>query len=237
MTRSRGPDASVPRRAAAPNRGRAPGVAGPPTRREQKKTLTRRRILKCAWREFAERDIDAVSMEDIARGAGVARGTLFNYFPSKGEVVRALVADTIGAFVRTIEDSNSRYATVGARMNYSFDEAARLVVAGGDLSRRLLRPGLQAGGSALDDPASAGLVMRAYVKTFTTAVDGPGPRRMAAAADFAEISISTFTGLVAFWRIDTSYPLRRKARRAASMLARLVEAESSGAPGRRLARP
>lgn len=55
----------------------------------------RAQILACARRLFSERNYDAVSTNDIAREAGVARGLLHHYFGTKRElyleVVRSLV--------------------------------------------------------------------------------------------------------------------------------------------------
>jgi AcrR family transcriptional regulator len=56
----------------------------------------RSQILACARRLFSERHYGAVSLTDIARAAGVARGLLHHYFGSKRdlylEVVRSMVS-------------------------------------------------------------------------------------------------------------------------------------------------
>ena len=60
----------------------------PATRRDQ--------ILDAANALFAERGYDAVSIEDIARSAGVARGLVHHYFGGRKEVYLALL-ERVGA--------------------------------------------------------------------------------------------------------------------------------------------
>lgn len=52
-------------------------------RRERRARETRRRILQAALDLFVERGMDAVTVEEIADQADVARGTVFNYFATK----------------------------------------------------------------------------------------------------------------------------------------------------------
>lgn len=62
-------------------------VTKPTGRRELRKLQTRQRLADAAAQLFAEHGYDAVSMSDVAAAAGVAVQTVFNYFPTKPDLV------------------------------------------------------------------------------------------------------------------------------------------------------
>ncbi len=55
--------------------------------RERKKLRTRQLIAETARRMFAERGFDAVPVAAVARAAEVSEATVFNYFPTKEDLV------------------------------------------------------------------------------------------------------------------------------------------------------
>jgi AcrR family transcriptional regulator len=64
---------------------------------QQAKVENRSRILQAASDLFARQGYDATITRDIARAAGIATGTLFNYFPAKEQIVAALAAEAVAA--------------------------------------------------------------------------------------------------------------------------------------------
>ena len=64
-----------------------------PGKREQTKAQNRDAILKAARAVFSELGYEAASVRDIIRRTGLASGTFYNYYRSKEEVAKALVAD------------------------------------------------------------------------------------------------------------------------------------------------
>ncbi len=54
--------------------------------RELKKEQTRQLIADTAWRLFADRGFDRVTVAEVAREAQVAEATVFNYFPTKEDL-------------------------------------------------------------------------------------------------------------------------------------------------------
>jgi AcrR family transcriptional regulator len=57
-------------------------------------------ILEAALAVFAERGFAATRMDDIARRAGVTKGTIYLYFESKEAVFRSLVSESIGSTIQ-----------------------------------------------------------------------------------------------------------------------------------------
>ena len=70
-------------------------------RRERQKQTRERRILRAAGRLFATRGYAETSIEEIAARADLAVGTIYNYFPSKPEILLSILrrdtADALAA--------------------------------------------------------------------------------------------------------------------------------------------
>ena len=60
------------------------------SRRERKKLETRLRLMEAALELFKENSYDDTTVQQIARAADVAKGTFFNYFPSKEALLSEL---------------------------------------------------------------------------------------------------------------------------------------------------
>lgn len=65
--------------------------------REQRKQRTRRAILRSAGQHFATHGYAATTTAQIADGAGIAEGTVFNYFPTKAAILVAWAASAFQA--------------------------------------------------------------------------------------------------------------------------------------------
>jgi AcrR family transcriptional regulator len=74
-----------------------------PGLRERKKARTRQVIADAAARLFAERGFEQVAVSDVAREAEVSEQTVYNYFPTKEQLVTdrdQLVQDELGRLIR-----------------------------------------------------------------------------------------------------------------------------------------
>jgi AcrR family transcriptional regulator len=63
---------------------------------------TRARILRVAGRRFAADGVDHVRLDEIADDADVARGTLYNYFPTKESLICALLKPVLEQATRKV---------------------------------------------------------------------------------------------------------------------------------------
>jgi AcrR family transcriptional regulator len=66
--------------------------------REERKALQRARILEAAREIFFRDGFMAANLDEVALSAGVAKGTLYRYFESKGDLYVALLAENGRAF-------------------------------------------------------------------------------------------------------------------------------------------
>lgn len=58
----------------------------------EKRERTRSSLIDAAYRVFAQKETDAVTIDDIIAEAGVARGTFYNYFQTREDVLKAVAA-------------------------------------------------------------------------------------------------------------------------------------------------
>jgi AcrR family transcriptional regulator len=75
-----------------------------PGLRERKKARTRQAIADAAARLFAERGYEQVAVSDVAREAEVSEQTVYNYFPTKEQLVTdrdQLIQDELSRLIRT----------------------------------------------------------------------------------------------------------------------------------------
>lgn len=68
--------------------------------RQRRKEARPQELLDAALELFVERGFAATRSEDVAARAGVSKGTLYLYYPSKEELLKAVVRENLGALIR-----------------------------------------------------------------------------------------------------------------------------------------
>ena len=72
-----------------------PSSATTSTKRERRKEARPGELLEAALDLFVEKGFAATRVDEVAARAGVSKGTLFLYFPSKEELFKAVVRDCL----------------------------------------------------------------------------------------------------------------------------------------------
>lgn len=72
-----------------------PLSTSPTRRRARRKDARPGEIVEAALRLFAERGFAATKLEDVAAAAGIGKGTIYLYFPTKDDLFRAVVRQAV----------------------------------------------------------------------------------------------------------------------------------------------
>jgi AcrR family transcriptional regulator len=165
------------------------------------KLATRCRILEAARDCFSRAGFEAATTRDIAMAAGIATGTLFNYFPAKEAIAMTLVAEALVAARREFE---------GRPRGESLEEDLFALIAG-DLRalrphRGYLRPVLETALSPLARAEASGEGEAVRVEHLEAV--GRLIADRAAAGPLSPVAWSLYwtlyTGVLSFWAGDTS---------------------------------
>ena len=97
---------------------RAP--ATPAARRSQRKQVRAGELLDAALALFVEKGYAATRVDEVAARAGVSKGTLFLYFPSKEALFKAVVHDNAGRPLADAQREVAEYAGPTAELVHEF---------------------------------------------------------------------------------------------------------------------
>jgi len=119
---------------------------------EDSQDHTTEKILDAALKEAGATGLQRLTVEDVVRRAGVARMTVYRRYPSREDLVQALVNREVQRFLQAVADGN-------ARADDPFDKLVEAFIAAVEFTRRhpLLRraresePGWVMEGAAADD--------------------------------------------------------------------------------------
>ena len=92
--------------------------------RAQRSTARRDAILQAALEEFSSHGFEAARLDDVAKRAGIAKGTIYLYFSDKEELFQALVRSYISPVVGALE----HVAHIDAPLRAVADQLAELFV-------------------------------------------------------------------------------------------------------------
>jgi AcrR family transcriptional regulator len=105
--------------------------------RERKKEQTRQAIRAAALRLFAERGFDEVTVAEIASAANVSVATLFNYFPTKEDLVYARMETFEADLITAIREREPGETVLAAFSRFILNIGGLLASKDAEASERL----------------------------------------------------------------------------------------------------
>ncbi len=91
------PETGAKASTAAPRRQAASTAARMPAPRQRRKEARPQELLAAALELFVEKGFAAARSEEVAQRAGVSKGTLYLYYPSKEELFKAMVRESLSS--------------------------------------------------------------------------------------------------------------------------------------------
>ncbi|RBQ15488.1 TetR/AcrR family transcriptional regulator [Spongiactinospora rosea] len=143
-----------------PPQQRAPLGEGRPAARSRGQHQRRKRIISAAAALASRGGVEAMQMRTVAERAGVALGTLYRYFPSKMELVAAVVGEEIELLESSIERRPPHAATPAGRAADVLMRATRGLMREPELADALIRSLIIAEVDAPFGDRLAGLLLR-----------------------------------------------------------------------------
>jgi AcrR family transcriptional regulator len=173
----------------------ARGAARPRRRIRLDNDQRRAQLLELAKRAFSDRSYDDVSIDDLARIAGISKGLLYHYFPTKRDLyvagLREIADELVEAVTRVSEDQPPV-----DRIRYSVDAYLEHIARHSRAFVALMRGGI---GS---DPEVANVVDSVRTRLFDKLLAGSTLATQIAASVRFETAIRGWIGFVEAASID-----------------------------------
>lgn len=163
------------------------------------KSATRRRILEVAQKHFAQHGFEVATTRDLAQAAGIAAGTLFNYFPTKEAIVEALIRDVYLRAAETNVDADEESSSLAEAL---FAQVAALLRKLKPF-RRYLPAVLESSLSPAVDAANGEPSLRAiHLESVGALLSSHNSDAGSAMA--LQLYWTLYTGVLAYWAKDAS---------------------------------
>jgi AcrR family transcriptional regulator len=107
-------------------------------RRERRAAETRVRLFRSAMRLFAQRGFQNVTVEDITDAADVGKGTFFNYFESKDQVLGVMAEIQLGKVREVLEQAEAGKQPVRSVLHNLFQRVAEEPGRSPEMTRALI---------------------------------------------------------------------------------------------------
>lgn len=179
----------------------------------------RERILDQATELIAEQGLAATTVDQIAERADIAQATFFNYFPTRANLVEALVARVIDLWNGVIDEAHASSASSADKIGTLFRVTAELTQG----QHRVLRD-LIAETTRTPAHSSSGLTRMRHVFRDDLAADQRRGlvRDDLAAATLADCVLGLYVSVLLFWTTEAEYPVTARLAEAECMALEMV---------------
>ena len=189
------------------------------SRREQNKVDTRARIITAAAEKFLTQGVEQSTVSEVARQAGVSRGTFFNYFPTKDSVLTAMWEDMAARFARVTAREMGADATTRERVVSVFQNFANAAEREPDYMR-LVSGEMNRAMPSGDTPTSRAEVVNDHLEKIMKAGQTAGDVRTGHDARFlAQMVTAGYIAAVMRWRENPDFDVREEFAETAEFVA------------------
>lgn len=170
-------------------------IKAEPRRREAKKQATRERLYNSALELFRERGYDKVSVADITARADTAKGTFFNYFETKADVLAAWYEDVLAP------PSAVPGHTLDELLNWMLGELFSVIEAEPELLEAKIDYESQTP-AIIEAEARVDARLRSLIEAAIIRDHGKSPADGLTPAGLADLVVTLLTGAARGWRTD-----------------------------------
>ncbi len=174
----------------------------PLSRRERHSAAVRQRLFDAAMRLFAERGFTETTVEDITNAADVGKGTFFNYFPSKEELLTSFADLRIGKIRVALEEMERGTEPAVAVLRRTFIRLGEDPGRSPELARGMLLSMLSSEVMRLKVCTRFAQSHVMMTKLFKIAQERSEVRRDVPAADLARSFKESYLGSLLAWSIN-----------------------------------
>lgn len=98
------------------------------SRMQRRARRTRRKLKRAALDVFAEKSVDAATVEEITEKADVGKGTLYQHFADKEEIVLTLVSEAVNHLIKAIRSYETEPETLEEMLEHLLNAHYRFSV-------------------------------------------------------------------------------------------------------------
>ncbi|MBW7456917.1 TetR/AcrR family transcriptional regulator [Paenibacillus sepulcri] len=167
--------------------------------RELKKEQTRIRIQDAAYSLFSEQGYEHTTIEQVARLAGVAKGTFFNYFASKEDLIHELQ----GVFVMTeIAKLKAKPGPLIPRLRMLIFQMVQQFPLNKSLTRAMFQADLAGGAALVKHNCMVEEMLEVIVPTIVLGQESGELRQDMPAAMMGRLALQTYFGTLVMWSMS-----------------------------------